>query len=198
VANPRLRAQLIVLVSVVVLLAGGAIAWSRIAADDGGSGDRVELAEPGEYTEPGTPTNPSVPADGLPDVDLLAADGSTVRLPGDDRRPTVVNFWYSTCPPCARELADFAEVHDEVGEQVRFVGVDPSDTVDAMERFASARGVRYELLRDESFAFTDGLGIVAFPATLFVDANGRIVDQTGAIDGDELRDKLTDLFGVTA
>ena len=72
------------------------------------------------------------------------------------------------------------------------------DTVDAMKRFADDRGVRYELLRDDGFAFTDGLGIVAFPATLFVDADGRIVDQIGAIDDDELRDKLAELWNVTA
>ena len=33
----------------------------------------------------------------------------------------VVNVWYSTCPPCARELADFAAVHAEIGDEVRFV-----------------------------------------------------------------------------
>ena len=37
----------------------------------------------------------------------------------------VVNLWYSTCPPCARELADFAAVEAEVGDDVRFVGVNP-------------------------------------------------------------------------
>jgi peroxiredoxin len=198
VAHPRARAQLIVLVGVLVVLAGGAIVWSRLDADDGGRGEEVRLDEPGEYMEPGSPTNPPLPGDGLPDVELLASDGSPVRLPGDDGRPMVVNLWYSTCAPCARELADFATVHDEVGDQVRFVGVDPLDTVDAMKRFADDRGVRYELLRDDGFAFTDGLGIVAFPATLFVDADGRIVDQTGAIDDDELRDKLAELWNVTA
>jgi peroxiredoxin len=181
-----------------VLLAGGAIGWSRLVADDGGSGDEVRLDTPGEYMEPGSPTNPPLSDRGLPDVDLLAADGSNVRLPGDDRRPTVVNLWYSTCPPCARELADFAAVHGEVGDQVRFVGVDPLDTVDAMEHFAGDRGVRYELLRDDDFAFIDGLGIVAFPVTLFVDGDGRVVDQTGPIDDDELRAKLAELWNVTA
>ena len=181
-AHPRTRAQLIVLVGALVVLAGGAIVWSRLDADDGGSGEEVRLDEPGD----------------LPDVELLAVDGSPVRLPGDDPRPMVVNLWYSTCAPCARELADFADVHDEIGDQVRFVGVDPLDTVDAMKRFADDRGVRYELLRDDGFAFTDGLGIVAFPATLFVDADGRIVDQIGAIDDDELRDKLAELWNVTA
>ncbi len=198
VAHPRARAQLIVLVGALVVLAGGAIVWSRLDTDDGDGGEVVRLDEPGEYMEPGSPTNPPLPGDGLPDVELLATDGSPVRLPGGDRRPMVVNLWYSTCAPCARELADFAVVDDEVGDQVRFVGVNPSDSVDVMESFAGNRGVRYELLRDDGFAFTDGLGIVTFPVTLFVDADGRILDQTGPIDDDELRDKLAELWNVTS
>jgi peroxiredoxin len=192
---PRLRAQLIVFVSALVLIAGGVIGWSRFVADDGG--DDVRLDAPGEYVEPGSPTNPPLPTEDLPDVDLLAADGSTVRLPGDDHRPTVINLWYSTCAPCARELADFAEVHGEIGERVRFVGVDPLDTVDAMERFAGERGVRYELLRDPEFALTDALRVAAYPVTLFVDADGRILERTGLIDDAELRGKIADLWGVT-
>ena len=53
----------------------------------------------------------------------------------------VVNLWYSTCPPCARELADFAAVDAEVGDDVRFVGVNPYDTATTMTRFAADRGV---------------------------------------------------------
>ena len=53
----------------------------------------------------------------------------------------VVNLWYSTCPPCARELADFAAVDAEVGDDVRFVGVNPYDTAPTMTRFAADRGV---------------------------------------------------------
>jgi peroxiredoxin len=195
VADRRVGPQLIVFLATLVLIAGGVVGWSRLTADDGG--DEVRLDTPGEYSEPGSPTNPPLPSDHLPDVDLLAADGSTVRLPGDDRRPTVVNLWYSTCPPCARELADFAKVHDEVGDRVRFVGVDPLDTVESMQRFAADRGVHYELLRDPEYAFTDGLRLVAYPTTLFLDADGRIVDRTGPIDEGELRAKLADLYRVT-
>jgi len=185
-----------VFIAALVLIAGGVVGWSRLTADDDG-GDSVRLDTPGEYTEPGPPTNPPLPSDDLPDVDLLAADGSTVRLPGGDHRPTVVNLWYSTCAPCARELADFAKVHDEVGDRVRFVGVDPLDTVASMQRFAGDRGVSYELLRDPEYTFTDDLRIVSYPVTLFVDSDGRIVDRTGPIDDDQLRAKLAELYGVT-
>ena len=38
------------------------------------------------------------------------------------------------------------------------------------------------------------LGVVNFPVTLFVDADGEIVAQTGEIDGDELRARIEELF----
>ena len=57
----------------------------------------------------------------------------------------VVNLWYSTCPPCARELTYFAAVEAELGDDVRFVGVNPLDDVDEMQQFAADRGVDYEL-----------------------------------------------------
>ena len=58
----------------------------------------------------------------------------------------VVNLWYSNCPPCARELTYFAAVEADVGDDIRFVGVNPLDDVDEMRRFAAERGVDYELL----------------------------------------------------
>ena len=185
-----------VLVALAVIV-GGAVGWSRLVADDGAD-EEIRLDTPGEYVEPGTPTNPPLPTDRLPDVELIGADGSAVNLPADDDRPLVINLWYSTCPPCARELADFAEVHGELGDAVRFVGINPYDTAATMERFAGERGVRYELLRDPDFAFTDELRIVAYPVTLFVEGDGRIVGRTGPIDDDGLRQHIAEHFGVGA
>ena len=71
--------------------------------------------------------------------------------------------------------------------------------VDAMESFASERGVTYDLLRDtgeysDDVLLSDELGIVGYPVTLFVDADGRILRQTGEIDADELRSAIEELF----
>ena len=122
----------------------GALIWSRTIAD--GGDDVLRLETPGEYVDPAV-SNP--PNDGarLPDVELTTVDGTTTAL-AVDGRPMVVNLWYSTCPPCARELTYLAEVEADVGEEVRFVGVNPLDDVAEMQRFAEERGVDYELLVD--------------------------------------------------
>ena len=103
-----------------------------------------------------------------------------------------------TCAPCAKELPDFAEVHNEVGDQVRFIGVNPNDSIEAMERFARERGVNYELYLDDFAEFTNAISAAAFPITLFVTPEGRIIEQTGVLDADELRAEIDQLLEASA
>jgi peroxiredoxin len=187
----------LVLGSVAAGVALGA-AGGYVASQSGGAGDAddaVVFDTPGEVAAPGLATNDAVGGEPLPDVDLLATDDAEVATSSLLGQPLVVNVWFSTCVPCERELSAFAEVHTEVGERVRFVGVNPQDYVDVMVRFASERGVRYELLRDPAADLIDALGIAVFPVTLFVDAGGTIVEQSGALDADALRAKIAEHFG---
>lgn len=138
--------------------------------------------------------NGDVRGEPLPIVDVGDRDGNVISSASFVGEPLVVNFWFSTCPPCARELPDFAEVHAEVGDQVRFIGINPEDSVQSMERFAGERGVQYELFLDDTREFTDAIGATAFPITLFVTPEGGIVSQTGAIDADELRNEIDQLL----
>jgi peroxiredoxin len=182
-----LRAQVVVLPAVVVV-GVGAFVWSRTIADDGD--DVVRLETPGEYVDPAI-SNPPNDGGRFPDVELTAVDGSSTTLRADGR-PMVLNLWYSTCPPCARELTYFAAVEDDLGDAVRFVGVNPLDDVDVMQRFAEERGVDYELLVDHDGNLEDALRIVQYPVTLFVNGDGEIVAQTGALSEADLRRQIAE------
>jgi peroxiredoxin len=185
------RVRLLVAGASILVTAIGAVAWSN--AVSGGPDADVVLDEPGNYVLPGLVTNPPLATEALPAVDLLDAAGNDVRLVSDGR-PMIVNLWYSQCAPCARELADFAVVHAEVGADVRFVGVNPQDTVAKMTGFAADRGVTYELLRDHEGRFGEALDVVSYPATLFVGPDGTVVDSTGPIEADELRARIAELW----
>jgi peroxiredoxin len=184
--RPTLPAPVIGLL--VVGVAGlGALVWSRTVADGGGD-EVIRLDTPGEYADPAM-SNP--PNDGvrLPATELETADGSPATL-SPDGRPMVVNLWYSTCPPCARELTYFAAVDADLGEEIRFVGVNPVDDPATMRSFAAERGVDYELLVDPDGALGDALGVVQYPVTLFVSADGEIVAQTGPLSEGDLRGQI--------
>ena len=182
--------RLLVLAAVVAVGAVGAVVWSRVATGD--SKPDAVLDRPGTFDEPSGTTNPPLPTRQLPTVTLTDASGAAVDL-APDGRPMVVNLWFSTCAPCAKELADFATVHGEVGDAVRFVGVDPFDTPGAMTRFAAHRHVAYEL-RDPGEHLGQALDVAVYPVTLFVAADGTILDETGPITADGLRARVRELF----
>jgi peroxiredoxin len=139
--------------------------------------------------------NDDVQGDALPDVVLLDRDDNEVTTADLIGEPLVINLWYSTCPPCAKELPDFAEVDAET-DDARFIGVNTLDSVEVMERFAGERGVEYDLFRDHFAELADGIGAVAMPVTLFVTSDGTIVEQTGPLDADQLRSKVADLLAA--
>jgi peroxiredoxin len=195
--SPRTRflatAAVVAVAAAAVGVAGGV--WVRNLLDDEPDVDgEFVLDEPGIYQQPSDAVNPDASGATLPDVELTDAAGEVVLLSEYAGRPLIVNVWFSRCAPCRRELSDFATVHGEVGDSIAFVGVDPFDTVDAMLEFAGERGVAYDLLLDPEREFTNAIGIIGYPVTLFVDADGRILRQTGVIDADGLRAAIRELF----
>ena len=196
-ASPRTRllvsATAAGLFAATITVAGGM--WLANALDDEPAVDgEFVLDEPGVFQQPTDSVNEDSSGDDLPDVELVDASGAPVRLSDYEGSPLVLNVWFSRCAPCRRELKDFAEVHAEVGDQVVFVGVDPFDTPEMMTEFAAERGVTYDLLRDTDRELSNALGIVGYPVTLFVGADGSILRQTGVIDADGLRSAIEELF----
>jgi thiol-disulfide isomerase/thioredoxin len=189
----KIRPRLLVASLVVAVAVIGVFTWTQ---RDTGDDLDARLGDPGAvvtFPDDGL-GNDDVEGDVIPDVVLLDGEDdeiATSELLGDT--PLVINLWFSTCPPCARELPYFAEVDAET-DDVTFYGVNTIDSVEVMERFAGERGVEYALLRDWLAEFTDGIGAVAFPVTLFVTSDGTIVEQVGEIDADELRSRIDDLM----
>ncbi|MEP1124179.1 MAG: TlpA disulfide reductase family protein [Ilumatobacter sp.] len=186
-------------VAVIVSVAGGYV-WSQTVGGDDASDVDAVLDDPQDRTIPDAvseiPTNDAVEGEMLPEAVVLDPDGNEVSTQSFLGQPTVINFWYSTCVPCAKELPDFAEVHAEVGSDVRFIGINTTDSVPVMERFAADKGVTYDLYQDSFAEFFEGVGIAAFPQTLFVTSDGLIVEQTGVIDADGLRAEVAELQEV--
>jgi thiol-disulfide isomerase/thioredoxin len=193
-ARLRLVATLAGLVVAAVVVITGF--WIGGAFDDSNRTDgSFVLDEPGVFEQQLGEINDDSSGDHLPASTLTDSAGSEHSLDELAGTPAVLNFWFSSCVPCRRELADFAAVEAELGDDVRFIGINPFDQVDPMQDFAAARGVAYDLWRDDG-TLIDELGIVGFPVTLFVAEDGTILRQTGEIDADTLRATIDELFGV--
>lgn len=150
------------LVALIAALLAGFVT-SRVTADDDGDDARqadLALAE-------------EVPDLALP---VLGSDDEEISLADYRGQPVVVNFWSSTCVPCIEEMPDFQAVHESLGDQVAFVGVNSNDVDEAAERMAETTGVTYDLIRDRESELVRALEVTNLPTTFLVDADGTIVD----------------------
>ena len=158
--------------------------------------DTLTLVSASDPEYPTLNTNELVEGRSLPDSMLTDASGVAVNLLALTGKPMVLNFWYSTCEPCRRELPAFAAAHEQQPE-IQFIGVNMNDKVEIALAFAEKYGVTFPTLFDPSGEFISQLGIATAPTTLFVDATGNIVDQvSGEISAEKLQQLLTQWFAA--
>lgn len=192
-------------VLLVVLLAGGMVAYNYLApkAANGGNvavepdkdaadsasetGDTVDTAQQGATGE----TPDYGPA---PDFTVYDADGNEVSLADFAGEPVVINFWASWCPPCKAELPDFEVAYQEVSD-VRFLMVNLTDgqreTKEIADAFIAENGYTFPVLYDIDGSGYYAYGLTSIPQTFFVDAEGNIADyRIGMIDEQTLRDGI--------
>ena len=172
-------------VAAAVVVGIGIVAANRNGSVTATTDENVTLRSSNDLS-PTIGTNAAVTGRSLPKVNVQTLAGDSFATADLVGRPLVVNFWYSTCAPCKRELPAFAAVQAKLGDKVRFVGVDSLPPSAHEEAFARDRGVQYELFYDTNGAMTSAVGVAAFPQTLFIDATGTIVEQTGELTADRL------------
>jgi thiol-disulfide isomerase/thioredoxin len=133
------------------------------------------------------------------DAKFQRFDGSTGTLSGYRGKPVVVNFFSSTCAPCRTEMPALEHVHQTLGDQVTFLGLDVQDTVEGGKAFIDTVGITWELGRDPNGAILQdlvrGLGL---PTTIVLDRDGRIAfTKLGPLDVDGLTGQLLDHHLIT-
>ena len=185
--NKRLLFGSLAVSAVVSVAVGWAIAQNDDNSTSGGTDDVRPAAT---FETPSIETNAVVKGEQLPDVKVQNLAGEDVAITSLVGTPMVINVWGSTCGPCKQELPAFAAAHATYGDRVQFVGVDYLPPSKREEAFARDRGVQYELLYDGNGVFISTVGIAAFPVTLFVNADGVIIRQTGQLDEAQLADYI--------
>ena len=138
----------------------------------------------------------------------ISGDGSTVEIPADSRDEPVtyeatldtgetvssddfagsvyvVNFWYSSCPPCRLEAPDLAALSEQYTEGP-FLGVNVSDTAETSLTFADEFGIPYASVVDATtagvqLAFAGSVPPNAVPTTLVVDREGRVAARISGL-----------------
>jgi thiol-disulfide isomerase/thioredoxin len=202
-------------VLLVVLLAGGMVAYNYLAPKATNSDDvvpdkadnAIESVESGASSDDGAGDPAGSDGAGYgpaPDFTVYDASGNAVSLSDFTGQPVVINFWATWCPPCKQELPEFEAASQELGiadddtdtdGKVRFLMVALTDgqreTKDTVDAYIEENGYTFPVYYDLDLSATYTYGINSIPMTLFIDADGNIADyRVGMIDETTLQNGL--------
>jgi cytochrome c biogenesis protein CcmG/thiol:disulfide interchange protein DsbE len=201
IATLRRRPFLLAVVSTLIalLVAGAAAAGvAAFTSDDDGRAVEANLKLSGsdrdvEPVVEGDPAGDPFPTKQLPK--LTGGLGSMRDYAGAS---VVVNFFASYCVPCIKEMPALEQVHDDLGGQVRFVGIDVRDSQKDAAAFVERTGVTYDVLRDPSGTVAVEVGVINLPATFVLDKEGRVLAaHAGPIDEAGLRRLLATHLSIS-
>jgi cytochrome c biogenesis protein CcmG/thiol:disulfide interchange protein DsbE len=106
--------------------------------------------------------------------DFSVSDGTTtVNLASYRGHVVLLNFWFSTCPPCLEELPSLIELHHDM-PRLDIIAVSVDEDPDSYKRFLATHHVDLITVRDPSKSIPSLYHTEAFPETYLIDRNGII------------------------
>lgn len=121
------------------------------------------------------------------DFTLSTPAGEAVTLSRIEADVVVLNFWFTTCPPCRAEIPELSAWAAR-NPQIPLYGVstDVGMPPGKLQREAERLGIRYPVLHDVRAEVAGRYGVDVFPTTLVL-KDGRIVSaRVGAVNGQVL------------
>ena len=146
-----------------------------------------------QKTENKDSMNGKMEMDNVIDITFKTLDGKEVSLADYKGKKIYVKFWASWCPICLAGLADITQLadmppKDAVVLTVVAPGVNREKNVENFKEWFS--GLEYKtlpVLIDNDGQFLKKLGIVGYPSSAFIDANGKVVRvQPGHVTNEDI------------
>lgn len=97
----------------------------------------------------------------------------------DKDKPTFVNFWFTSCPPCIEEMPALNELKEKYKDRINFVSI-TFDTKEKVEKFLKKYEFDFIHIVGEK-EFTKSLGFVGYPKTFLLDNNKIIKSIQGSL-----------------
>ena len=111
----------------------------------------------------------------LPEVQLMADDGTSLTTAQLAGQPAVLTLWASWCPPCQAEMPMLAEMAPELAQRgIQFVAVNQGESMQTITDYMQTHQYTFTVWPDVKSNLATVLQSNDLPTTAFVDATGAV------------------------
>jgi thiol-disulfide isomerase/thioredoxin len=135
-----------------------------------------------------------------PSLKLHDLKGASHALEDYRGKPVLLNFWATWCVPCAAEMPLLSEMQKQYQGKILFIAasIDDEDMKPQIAAFIKKhQGEALTVMMGATLDNLDDFGVnQGMPGTVFIDAEGKIVDRrSGALKRPDLEQLLRRLAG---
>jgi cytochrome c-type biogenesis protein len=110
-----------------------------------------------------------------PNFTVTTRGGEQISLSSLKGKVVLVNFWGTWCAPCEREMPELQALHQQFHDEgLTVIGIAVRDTPEAVDAFAAAHGLTFDIALDDDLALTRSYNVVGQPTTLLIGRDGVI------------------------
>jgi thiol-disulfide isomerase/thioredoxin len=120
-----------------------------------------------------------------PSFELTATDGTLHRLEEvvPEKKVVVLNFWATWCAPCRLEMPQFQTLYERYRDKgLQILAVNVQEDEKTVRDFLDQRTLSFPILLDREGLVAARYRVEAFPTTVVLDAEGKVVDVTEGLD----------------
>ena len=121
--------------------------------------------------------------DVMVDFSVALPDGSELKLSQllEDKDAVLLNFFFTTCGPCANEFPFLQQAYDAFADSVAVVALDPLEDNRAVANYQASMGLTFPMAACPP-AWSQTFGISGYPTSVVIDRYGVIcLIEVGAI-----------------
>lgn len=115
----------------------------------------------------------------FPSTELILLNSQKIKFDDLKGKPTLVNFWFTQCAPCIKEIPALESLKKKYGEKVNFVAITFNNAKE-VKAFLEKREFNYTHIVDV-YEFINEIGLNTYPRNIILDKEGLVRSIKGEI-----------------
>ena len=111
----------------------------------------------------------------VPDFELESLDGSLIKLSETRDKYVILNFWYTGCPFCVKEMPDLQKLQEAYPDDLLLLTINVGETKEIIQDFLEKNKLNLNVLLDKDMKVVSTYGIRSYPTTLAINKKGELV-----------------------
>ncbi|NQX82326.1 MAG: TlpA family protein disulfide reductase [Flavobacteriaceae bacterium] len=116
----------------------------------------------------------------LPKFELETLLGGTFDSEKLKGKPTLINFWFTKCPPCIDEMPVLNEIQKRYKDKYNFISI-TYETKEDVTKFIKKHEYNFTHIVNAKEYIEEVLGLNTFPVNIFLDSKGVIQKIEGGL-----------------